>query len=362
MSPKCHPRHGWLTAWMDRVEFSRAPGPNTMGSLPFSGQTPDDMPSSFDFLTAHIQFPIPYTPPRYSPMVETPGEIQDLLLACEQFLSFFHHLFALHRQYLASPSCFDPKRLHTIRRRVFYPGSILSKVLAENPWQYVRTVSGVRYSKDLCWMGSLLFINFALWDFSNQPERLERYLSWLENEVRLKGLDTNHSVETLLWVFWRDSANNGNDCIEEVDDSDVERKDTRHGCTSAFERKGVAIAKNVEERNWFVTRMLRVAKRLGPESWEKVRDTLLAFMLAPEQNEDDTTTRIKESPGPTRQLNRLPWEEDQLRREILATLYVSSPIFKDATMKINTAGFGQPGEPQSRPPGHRVIILGTSFG
>jgi hypothetical protein len=175
-------------------------------------------------------------------------------------------------------------------------------------------------------MGSLLFINFTLWDFCNRLKRLEKFLAWLENEVRLKSLDTNHSVETLLWIFWRDDANDG---MEFAAESDVESHTTSRDNPN-LGRTGITVANNVEERNWFVTRMLRVAKRLGSESWEKVRQTLVSFLLAPEDDEKGSAPVVVEgSPDRSRCLKKLPWNDNELRKEILANLYVCPPTSKE---------------------------------
>jgi hypothetical protein len=291
---------------MARVDFTRHPSSATGGSLPWTGTIPDKHPQILDFLTDHLRLPLIVTEQQVTATDDTPEDVYDKILACEQFIAFFCHLSVLHICRCRAANA----QLRRLLNSTFHPFSLLYELLADNPQNYNLGVKGVRYIKDCTSMACLLYINCTLWDYRTQTQRLDRYLHWLSTQVRHKELDTNRSVEVLLWILWRDGKGEGDD----YDDPDEKREFTLNYSDSGEEQ---ASRKDKGERSWLVSRMLRVAKRLGDQSWDKVREVLLKFLRVP--------VLAQEAASLDEAIFGLPWGEDELRMEILGEMYGGPP-------------------------------------
>jgi hypothetical protein len=86
----------------------------------------------------------------------------------------------------------------------------------------------------------LLYINKALWDHQESFDKLEPFLKALENESK-----QTWSIEYILWL--------------------VIKHDARSGLGDP-------------ERPWFIGRMLKIAKRLSEDLWDRLAFTLLAYL------------------------------------------------------------------------------------
>lgn len=302
-----------------RVDISRPPASSTGGSLPWSGSTPDVHPSSFDFLTAHLQLPRDHPTLPYARWGETSDEIYDKVLACEQFLSFFQYLSLQRREFSLRK---HSPRVQNLLSTVLGQQSTLFRLLAENPKRIGPGAPGIRYSKDHCCLACLLLLNIALWDYADRPRTLEKFLKRLDQEVRSRNLEHNRSVETLLWIFWKDGE-------IEFDEDPVD---------SAIDGEPIGVSRFLThdacERNWLVTRLLRMAKRLNHVSWEMVRTTLLTCLLVSQAKGGSTSGGTREG---SLQWNRmyLPWNDDDLRKAILGDLYSGPP-----PLKLDDSEFG----------------------
>ena len=84
------------------------------------------------------------------------------------------------------------------------------------------------------------------------------------------------------------------------------------------------------ERCWFVSRMVRVAKKLefsqSGQRWEQVRNTLLAVLSLHEDLELDGDTGVPPV--------KLPWTDDELRMEILGDLYSGPPMVVEEPQEL----------------------------
>jgi hypothetical protein len=93
------------------------------------------------------------------------------------------------------------------------------------------------------------------------------------------------------------------------------------------------------ERSWFVSRMLRVAKRLEwthcGTIWDSLRSILIDFLIAQQEcelgseriSEGALMARERRLSSPTYVL----WDEVEMRRNILGPLYAGPPIFMPTT-------------------------------
>jgi hypothetical protein len=154
-------------------------------------------------------------------------------------------------------------------------------------------------------MACLLYLGVALHDYYYTSRNFNGYLEWLNNELVGSGSRLNAGVATLLWVF----LNNGGFPAGETPDAG--------------------------ERSWFVSRMLRVAKRLewthAGTIWDSLRSILIQFLIAQQEcelgsdqiSEAALIAREKRLSSPTYVL----WDEAEMRRNILGPLYGGPPVF-----------------------------------
>lgn len=161
----------------------------------------------------------------------------------------------------------------------------------------------------------MLFVNFILWDYRDQPRKLERFLLWLEEEATARELSRNRSAELLLWTFWRAGEADGDHYGYSIDEEGADKSPAEN---ISFSTGGKPATIGAAERNWFITRMLRVAKRLGAGSWNRVRGTLLIFLLENDDMELEAPLNIYgNAPRRPAHLLSLQWNDNEMRMEIL---------------------------------------------
>ena len=286
-----------------RLDFTRAAETCTGASLPWSGQRPDTFPQSIAWLTANLHFPVI---PRSAD--EEPDDVLQILLACEQFLAIFRGHDKVEELYSPVPGAAnfqDTFELHECRQSALAPGAPLFNLLAP----YVpraEKIGTASYMKAYCRLACLLYLKCATWHCRNNPSRLTQYYRWLDGEMKAQSLDTNPSIEGLMWIFLLKDGN----------------VDISEGWQSRPITDG--------ERNWFISRILRVAKRLimngHHETWQRMNQVLWGILTVPEDTSGDG----------------LPWDDELLRQEILGDLYVGPPLELSADRLVETDDIAMP--------------------
>ncbi|PGH30916.1 hypothetical protein GX50_06321 [[Emmonsia] crescens] len=288
------------------VDFSCAPRAIVGASLPWTGDIPDIVPSSLPYLSPELH--IPLTSLHHS-IGTDPQEISGVLRACEDFLSFFRSLDALQHS-LITNALPNPKNLHhqgqdfqRQRLNLFNPSAPLYSILTALP-DYDHGIRDVRFIDEYSCMACLFYLSIALYDYYFTSRNFDHYLEWVTLELKKINPHSTPSISSLLWIF------------------------LGHGGYMATEPSDKG------ERSWFVSRMLRVAKKLEWKRrgtlWDNLRTTLLGF-LTTQQECGIGRNQISEAETVAQQ-NRpgLLWEEDEMRRDILGPLYTGPPIFSMA--------------------------------
>jgi len=177
-------------------------------------------------------------------------------------------------------------------------------VLTKLP-DYDHGIRDVRFIDEYSSLACLLYLNIALYDYYVEGRNFDDYVGWLDEEIYRGGFgpDSPPSVSAVMWWFL---GNGGYPLGEDNDDG---------------------------ERNWFVSRMLRVAKRLEWNQegviWDKLRAILIGFILTQQDCGlgSDDADGVGKSEWFAREratLDRtgLMWDEDEMRKEILGELYM----------------------------------------
>lgn len=190
------------------------------------------------------------------------------------------------------------------RPSIFNETTPLYFILTSLP-DYDHGIRDVRFIDEYSCMACLFYLNVALYDYYLSARNFDNYLQWVNWELRKFNPHAAPSIASLLWILM---SNGG---FPSSDTSD----------------KG--------ERSWFVSRMLRVAKKLewtkGGALWDDLRRTLVELLITQQQcgiysdfiGESELLARKKRLSHPW----HLPWDEDAMRRDILGPYYAGSPHF-----------------------------------
>jgi hypothetical protein len=155
-----------------------------------------------------------------------------------------------------------------------------------------------------------------------KPGKLMKFLLEVEREMNKKQPDIYRSVEIMLWIFWHDGkvSYDYDDGISDGEDDtptlpprlllEAPYNPTPHNASTLPSKTNDIPLPDEGERNWLISRFMRTAKRLGPQSWERMRLLLLSSLSS--WNEDVV-------------VDWMLWDEDVLRREILGELYMGAP-------------------------------------
>jgi hypothetical protein len=236
-------------------------------------------------------------------------DVLDITRACEDFLTFFRSLYELQQSLigLAPPASFDlagvKVEVAAQRPNLFDESTPLYTILTTLP-DYDHGIRDVRFIDEYTCMACLLYLNVALHDCYSTSRNFDDYLEWVSWELKQINPNSNPSISSVLWIF----MNNGGFPRSETGDAG--------------------------ERSWFVSRMLRVAKRLEWKqegaSWDHLRNKLLGFLLT-QQESGIGSGRISDAQWHARnhrlsQPVNLLWDEDEMRRDILGVLYAGIPV------------------------------------
>jgi len=192
----------------------------------------------------------------------------------------------------------------TQRPNLFDESTPLYTILTTLP-DYDHGIRDVRFIDEYTCLACLLYLNVALHDYYSTSRNFDSYLEWASRELKQINPHSNPSISSVLWIF----MNNGGFPSSESSDAG--------------------------ERSWFVSRMLRVAKKLEWKqhgaSWDHLRTKLLGFLVT-QQECGIGSSRMSDAQWHARnkRLSRpshLLWDEDGMRRDILGVLYAGIPVF-----------------------------------
>ena len=219
---------------------------------------------------------------------QKPCPMDEFRLQCEEFLDFLRRCEQLALYQKDNPKSCDLSRYTTISE-----DSILFRILAAPPGLRF-TASGDR-KQMVTRLTALMMLNAALWDYRYTPVQGATFLKTLEKSVIDSEVSMNGSVEAILQILLACNDGTVNTWATGAEGtispvlSEVVPDFTQYSPT----------ATSPSARPWFAGRMLKVAKRLGSESWYRVNDFLFSCL----------TLQVSES-------TVYSWEGD-LRREIL---------------------------------------------
>lgn len=271
-----------------------APIPSEPCSSSKSQESLSSMPSPPYSTSSASSGHIPSSPTEsyYLPRSRQPlSPIEEIQYHCEAFISFLkrcEHL-AIHQR--TTP----PKTSAPTRHTAFQTGSLLYRILASPPGRRF-TSTGDR-KQIISRQASLMMLNAALWDYRFSIHRTEGFLKSLIMKVLESEVDMTGSVEALLQILLA--------CKDGFTDEPETMVSSPGSSSEYYQDAGPDFsqysptATSASARPWFIGRMLKVAKRLGLESWERLSDVLFSCL----------TLQVREPVVPS-------WEHD-LRREIL---------------------------------------------
>jgi hypothetical protein len=210
-----------------------------------------------------------YSSPRHSKrLFNSPDPYFEIRQQFKEFLLFLRNI-----EYLALVTKYTiDTRRSSYRYAIFGVGTTLRNLLS-SPLGHRIAFPGQRRQL-LARLASLLLINAALWDYHMLTELCEKYLILLRAKIVDVELDIYPTSEALAQIL-----------IEGI----------------PLAEEGTKLREKEDDRPWFVGRMLKVAKRLGRPSWQKLNNALFSFLVLDGEFEPVA----------------FGWE-DELRREIMA--------------------------------------------
>lgn len=243
---------------------------------------PSSVPSPSDTSPSCIEVPTATIPPSMT------YPIDEIRLQCEEFLHFLRRCEQLALYQRQNPDSCDVSR-HTAVQET----SLLFRILVSPPGSRF-TSSGDR-KQMVARLSALIMLNAALWDYRYTPAHAANFIRTLEQSIVDSEVNMSGSVEAVLQLLLKCDDGYSNNWPTEI-----------HGnTTSPFPELNPDFsqysptASSPSARPWFTGRMLKIAKRLGADSWYRVSGFLFSCM----------TLRMSES-------TVYLWETD-LRREIL---------------------------------------------
>lgn len=264
-------------------------------SLPWTGDVPDSLPGKLQFLSPDLQLDVP----------TSDGEgVGDILRACEDFLAFFRCLHESEQAILKAPFR-APTEEAPRRANLFHPSSRLYSILTTLP-DYDHGIRDVRFIDEYTCLACLFYLNVALCECYLHGQNFDEYMAWLDSEVKQLNPTSNPSISALMWLFLENGGYPRGECSDEG------------------------------ERSWFVSRMLRVAKRLEWNRqgtlWDGLRAILIRFIATQQEcglgSENLGKAEVFARQRRLNQRDDFLWDEDEMRREILGDLYRGAPVYR----------------------------------
>ncbi|KAJ6115509.1 hypothetical protein N7523_005926 [Penicillium sp. IBT 18751x] len=222
-----------------------------------------------------------------TPTLHKPSPIDELKLQCEEFLDFVRRC-----EQLSLYQKDNPDSCGLARHTAVQDTSLLSQILAAPPGARF-TTSGDR-KQMVARLTAIMMLNAALWDYRYAPLHAATFLNTLEQAMVDSEVSMSGSVEAMLQILLACNDGCTNDWSSNFD-----------GTIAPLAKEAPdfsqysPLATSPSARPWFVGRMLKIAKRLGADSWHRINDFLF----------DCLTFRVTE-------LSAYLWESN-LRKEIL---------------------------------------------
>jgi Fungal specific transcription factor domain len=195
--------------------------------------------------------------PTRNPLINTPD--QEIALQCEEFLDF---LCRCERLALNQRITLPPNNA-TVRQTAFEPGSTLRNILI-SPTEKRRLVTGDR-KQFIARLAALLMLNAALWDYRLSISKTEAFLEHSILQLHDSEVNLGASIEALLQILLA--------CKDFPFDESFLNPASLSPDVADFSQYS-ATAASPFARPWFVGRMLKVAKRLGFQTWLRLNNFL----------------------------------------------------------------------------------------
>ncbi|KAJ5668743.1 hypothetical protein N7462_009813 [Penicillium macrosclerotiorum] len=233
-----------------------------------SSENIQSMPSPPHSISSALSDISPCPEPSFA-VVPTPNisPIDEIRLQCEEFLHFLRRC-----EQLALYQRDNPKACHIARYTTVHETSLLFQILAAPPGARF-TSSGDR-KQMVARLTALIMLNAALWDYRYSSVHTGSFLQTLEEAMVDSEVSMSGSVEAILQIL-----------LECNDGSPSEWVAGEGGAVSPILAEQ---APNFEQysptatspfaRPWFAGRMLKICKRLGPESWHRISDFLFTCL------------------------------------------------------------------------------------
>lgn len=157
-------------------------------------------------------------------------------------------------------------------------------------------------------LAAIMMLNAALWDYRYAPMHTATFLDTLEQAMVDSEVDMSGSLEAMLQILLACNDGCTKDWTNDFNDTTTPLSEN----VPDFSQYS-PLATSPSARSWFVGRMLKIAKRLGADSWHRINDFLF----------DCLTFRVAEP-------DAYIWESD-LRKEILdapLTSYIMPSLVK----------------------------------
>jgi hypothetical protein len=122
---------------------------------------------------------------------------------------------------------------------------------------------------------ALMMLNAALWDYRYTPAHAATFLNTLEQAMVDSEVSMSGSVEAILQILLACNDGCPNDGTTGVDG--FVAPDTAENIPDFSQYSPTATSPHA--RPWFVGRMLKIAKRLGGDSWHRISDFLFDCLM-----------------------------------------------------------------------------------
>ncbi|RHZ43676.1 sigma-70 region 2 family protein [Aspergillus thermomutatus] len=271
-------RLGMLINWQDYIlsgyethgpSFFFEPNPPVIPSQPnitpmTSTPTEPSLPTSSSVSGLSTDFEgVPSTAPPFFPRDELQHQ-------CNEFIEFLKRCeqLALHQQTHTNPA------IASMRHTAFQPTSLLYQILAAPPG--VRFTASGNRKQFVARLVALIMFNAGLWDYRSSIAHSETFLRTLEQAVLESEVNMSGSVEALLQIMLE--CNDGTASTSTSNSPDLPSVFVLDELASPDFTQYSPTARTPYGRPWFAGRMLKVAKRLGYETWMRVNDFLLGCL------------------------------------------------------------------------------------
>jgi hypothetical protein len=278
-------RLGMLINWQDYIlsgyetrglSFSFEPTPPSIQNVPTEPLThPSQISPSIPSQPPHSMPSPPYSTSSLSdntPCSEPPSTtinslmqlspMDEIRLQCEEFLDFLRRCEQLALYQKANPESCDLSRHASVQE-----SSLLFQILAAPPGARF-TASGDR-KQMVARFTALMILNAALWDYRYSPIHAGTFLRTLEHSMIDSEVSMSGSVEAILQILL--TCNDGYVSVDDIISSSLSEElpdFTQYSSTAA----------SPSARPWFAGRMLKIAKRLGADSWHQISDLLFSCL------------------------------------------------------------------------------------